>query len=444
MGLYLTVLLTIERFFTKIFSRFFFQSIVHYRRLGRRVFISMIYLFIVLISSIRLYQVLSLIRRNPPASASAEDYPDTLADIIDTAKNSSDRNISFTHCFQSMNIDSYAKVLSFYVLQEWYEYVSIVGIIIFLLIFLLYHCCLSRLERTPTSRSFSINTKLYLILASCVAVSEVILVFFHLIVDDVNNNNTDVQLTSLQFMLFAFNFRTIVLPLMVCFFLSDPLKAFLRDLLFVRPYLENIDDTDQNNEQLDPFSSPQRTSHRRFREKLRRPFARDNSEDSSGNLWTDSTDCQRSFLIGIKHSSTLPDREQFLLFLHWTWAWEIKWQRNEILPCKYHVQAHAVRWKILSFFSELRRIGFVILVHRLMNHTWDAGRNKAKSRLSFGLDWSRPGCPLKGKTHPGSLTSDWRHRLHASNPSQPTRLNKEIRKEDNNQKGEMLLYGIPK
>ena len=293
MALYLTFLFTMERFFTKIYSRFFFQSVLHYRHAGRRVFVALIYLFIALIFSIRLFQVLTLIGRTAAASApeSSESIVDPFGDIDDTSSNSSDRNVTFRFCFQSLNIDSYGKILSFYILQEWYEQLTIVGIVLFLVIFLVYQCCLSRLERIPSrssSRTFSVNTKLYLILASCVTTSEVILVFFHLIVDDVNNNNTALQLTSLQFMLFAFNFRTFLLPLMVCFILSQPLKEFLGDFLFVRPYLENIDDTDRS----EPFASSPRTSHGRVREKLRRPFARNNGnhhehlseEDISGNL----------------------------------------------------------------------------------------------------------------------------------------------------------------
>jgi hypothetical protein len=279
-GIYLTLLFSIERLFTKILSKFLLRT-NNYRQLSQRLYTLFIVLGLISIFSIRLYEVLKFVPRNQSVVQQPSDPDiDPRLDIIDTNDNSTDRNISFKYCFNSMNIDTYAKFLSFYVIQYWFEGLALGVIILVLLIITIHRCFLSRSQEPQgLIRGLSVNTKLYLSLSSCFIASEVILLFLHLIVDDVNNNNTDLQLLSLQFMLFAFNFRCIVLPLVVCMTTCDPLKQLLYELFIIRPYLENIDEndsTDAVNGRPEPFSSPQRTSNK-IQQKFRRAFTKNHN-----------------------------------------------------------------------------------------------------------------------------------------------------------------------
>jgi hypothetical protein len=257
-GIYLTFLFSIERLFTKILSKFIL-SLNKSRQLFQRLYTLFIFLGIILIISIRLYETLKLIPKSQSIIKPAlYDESDTKLDITDTANNSSDRNVTFKYCFYSMNIDIYARILSFYVIQYSYEYALLAIIISILLIILIQQF---RLILTQQKR-FSTNTKLYLSLSLCVIISELILLRFHFIVDDVDNNNTNTQLGSLRVMLFAFSFRCIFLPLIVCITTCQPLKQFLYELFILRPYLDNINENDIEN-QPEPFSSSQGT-HNRF------------------------------------------------------------------------------------------------------------------------------------------------------------------------------------
>ncbi|CAF0864491.1 unnamed protein product [Adineta steineri] len=275
-GIYLTLLFSTERLFTKIFSKIFLRLNNH-QKLFQKLYTIIIFLCLLIIFSIRLDQVLKLLPRNQSIINQTSDAEmDTYVDISDTSNNSTDRNISFKYCFMSMNIDTYKKILSFYVIQSYSEHfmLSIIILILFTITFQQY--CLLRNQQQGLTRRFSINTKFYISLSSCVIASELMLLFFHLIVDDINNNNTDVQLISLQFMLFAFNFRCIVLPLVICMTTCDPLKQLLHELFIVRPYLNNIDENDNTetmNDRPEPFSSSQRTSNR-IEQRFRRAFKR--------------------------------------------------------------------------------------------------------------------------------------------------------------------------
>jgi hypothetical protein len=166
-------------------------------------------------------------------------------------------------------------------MQYWFEYLTLGIIILIFLMIIFQQCHLPRL-----SPRFSVNTKLYLSLSLSVILSELILLFFHFIVDDYNNNNKDIQLASLQFMLFAFNFRCIFLPLIICITTCEPLKEFLYELFILRPYLDNIDENDNINtmeNRPEPFSASQRTNNR-LRQKFRRTFTKNNNNNNNEHL----------------------------------------------------------------------------------------------------------------------------------------------------------------
>ena len=78
-------------------------------------------------------------------------------------------------------------------------------------------------------------------------------------------------------MLFAFNFRCILLPFIICITICDPLKQFFYELFILRPYLENIDENDITNHQPEPFST-QRTNNR-IQDKFRRTFTKQNNNN---------------------------------------------------------------------------------------------------------------------------------------------------------------------
>ena len=256
-GVYLTLLFSIERLIQKILSKFL-PNLHRHRLLFQRLFKLLIFLGVISIFAIRLFEILKLIPRNksPAEPISDDDTPDPLDAITDTSSNSPDRNVTFNFCFQSMNIDTYARILSFYILQYWFEYTAFSIII---LIFLLITIQQFRLPRASSSR-FSINTKLYLALTLCFIISESILLFFHFIVDDYNNNVTFVQLASLQLLLFSFNFRCFFLPLLICLIMCDGLKEFLYELLILRSYVDNINENDET--QSDSISSSHRANNR--------------------------------------------------------------------------------------------------------------------------------------------------------------------------------------
>ena len=272
-GIYLTFLFSIERLFTKILSKFVILS-NKYRQLFQRLYPLFIFLGIISIFSFRLYQVLKFLPKTRSSANETADNdnipPSSITDITD---NSTDRGVTFQSCFNSMNIDTYAKILSFYVIQSWLEFAltAIIGLI--LLIILVQQC---RLLRNQQKR-FSVNTKLYVSLSLCTIISEYLLFFFHLIVYDVTNNDTATERISLRFMLVAFNFRCILLPFIICITTCEPLKEFFYELFILRPYLENIEENDITNHQPEPFSS-QRTNNR-IQEKFRRTFTKQNNNN---------------------------------------------------------------------------------------------------------------------------------------------------------------------
>jgi len=276
-GIYLTFLFSIERLIEKILSKFFFHTNNH-RQLFQKLYKLLIFLGTFFIFSIRLYETLKLIPRNQSTVQQSSDNDiDLSSNITDTNSNSTDSNITFRYCFNSMNMDTYARILSFYVIQYWFEYIPFITIIIIFLIVIIQQ------YRLPYSSSrFSVNTKFYLSLALCLIISELILLFFHFLIHDMNNKNPDVQLAPLQFMLFIFHFRCIFLPFIICIMICDPLKEFFYEFFILRPYLDNIDENDNINttdNQPEPFSSSQRTSNR-LQQKFRRAFTKNNNNNS--------------------------------------------------------------------------------------------------------------------------------------------------------------------
>ncbi|CAF4011903.1 unnamed protein product [Rotaria sordida] len=281
-GIYLTLLFSIERLLTKILSKFLVRFINH-RQLCQRLYTLLIFLITIIIVSIRLFEVLNVIIRNQSVvNQTLISYIYSYRNIKDTSSNSTDRSIKFKYCFNSMNIDRYAKFLSFYVIQYWFEQFALIIIILILLIFIIHQYCLPRIQQRNLPLHFSVNTKLYLSLASCVIASELILLFCHFIIDNIHYNNRDVQITSLQLMLFAFNFRCIFLPCIVLTTTCDPLKQFLFEIFISRPYLDDIDENDTINtinNQSELFSSTQQTSNR-LQQKFRHTFTKNKTNNN--------------------------------------------------------------------------------------------------------------------------------------------------------------------
>ena len=118
---------------------------------------------------------------------------------------------------------------------------------------------------------FSVNTKFYLSLCSCVIGSEAVLFVDHFIIRKADNTNIESALTAIQWMIFTFHLRSIFLPIIVCILTCNPLKEFLYELFITRPYAENVEETDIINQRTNPLSSSQRPSGH-LRDRFRRPF----------------------------------------------------------------------------------------------------------------------------------------------------------------------------
>ena len=262
-GIYLTLLFSLERFMQKILPHFIIR-----RPLFQRLFQLLIFLGIISISAVRLYEVLKMI------SSNQSSVQLTLQN--DDSSNSTDLDINFQYCFQSVSTDDYARILSFYVVQYWFEYTALILICLILISIVIQQ------YRLPISSSrFSINTKFYLSLGICLITWELILLFFHLIVKSEKYKSSDFQTISLKAMLFMFNFRCILLPFVICLVLCDPVKKFFYELIIARPYLENIDENDQDDtieHRSELFSAPQRTRHR-LQQKFRRTSKKNNQDN---------------------------------------------------------------------------------------------------------------------------------------------------------------------
>jgi hypothetical protein len=242
MGLYLTLLFSIERIFTKILQ------LKNYRILFKKSYPILIFLCICLILIVRLIEVLTYIQRNNQSNSGTTIISRKDARDDD---NSTNRVLTFEYCYRSMNKETYAKVLSFYIIQYWFEYVTLAIIGLILGFIIVYQFCLPYFKHRSSIIHLSVNMKFYLSLSSCVISFELILQFLHLIVDAEENNNTDTQVNYLQMMLFVYNFRCIILPLIICLTSCDPLKQCIYELLIQRSYVDYFDENDRVNTMID-------------------------------------------------------------------------------------------------------------------------------------------------------------------------------------------------
>ncbi|CAF2020956.1 unnamed protein product [Rotaria magnacalcarata] len=291
MELYVTLLFSIERLFTKILSNFLLQF-TNRRQLFQRLYSLCIFLGTILIFSTRLYSVLLLIKRNQSTSdQSNTDDVDTTDKIATINNSSSNRNVTFKYCFSSMDIDEYATFLSFYTIQYWFEFLAFSITILILLIIIIHQFCLPRIQRPNALHYLSVNTKLYLSLSSCTIASESILLFFHYIVDDADNDGTTLQIVSLKCMLFVYSFRCIVLPLVICLATCDPLKQLLMEIFIARSYLDYIDESDTTttiDNQAESFS-PTKRKNLDIYQRIRRKFIKNKTSNDKEYLAGEET-----------------------------------------------------------------------------------------------------------------------------------------------------------
>ncbi|CAF3414091.1 unnamed protein product [Rotaria socialis] len=236
MGLYLTLLFSVERLFSNnLFS--FFLNKNNYRLCFKRFYLSLILIGISSIFLLRLYEVINFVKNNQSVSNSNAISPKT-------TNNSSSMQPTFIFCFRSLNFETYAKILSFYSIQYWFEYVILSLISLILLCFVLNQYGLPRFHQRTPSR-LSVNTKFYLCLSSCVILFELVLLCLHFIITKDGNNNSTAQVNALQTMLFVYNIRCIALPFVICLITCNPLKEWIHELIILRPYQDKLDENDQ-------------------------------------------------------------------------------------------------------------------------------------------------------------------------------------------------------
>jgi len=227
MNIYLIFLFSLERFTKKILRIEFRPQIF------RRIFQIFIYCIIGLVLSIRFYQIYRLSLTSRSNSDSNDDLNE----------NSTDSTLSFRYCFSSIELSTYAKILSFYIIRYWYEY-YLFGLICLLCLILIIQQI--RLFTTHVS----LHTKFYLILSLTMILSESLFLLSNYIITNPDNDNKPVQTIFLQIYLFIFHLRCICLPLLLLYIQSYPIKEFVWELIFDKPYLENIPDHDQIQHQL--------------------------------------------------------------------------------------------------------------------------------------------------------------------------------------------------
>ncbi|CAF0886600.1 unnamed protein product [Adineta ricciae] len=269
MGLYLTLLFSFERVYTKILSKNYLRSKLN-QRLFQKIYPLITLVVLILIFGKRLYDVFQILPHNRTTvfEQTIDISNNSSNDIPDVNDNSTDQNMTISCCFNTLNAQAYSKMLTFQISQYWFEY-AIVGILFTMFITILIQQYSSR--QGNSLYQFSVNTKFYLSLCSCVIGSEAVLFVVHFIIKKADNTNTESALISIQWMLFTFHLRSIFLPVIVCILTCNPLKEFLYELFITRPYTENVEETDTINERTDPFSSSQRPNGH-LRDRFRRPF----------------------------------------------------------------------------------------------------------------------------------------------------------------------------
>lgn len=232
MGLYLTLLFSIERLFSKNLLHSFLPN-NNYRNCVKGFYLVFIVIGICSILSLRLYEVLNFITNNP------------------SIDNSSSSITEFKCCYRSLSYKTYGKILSFYTIQYWFEYVMLAIICLILLTFIIYQYVLPFFQQRRTRSRLSVNTKFYLCLSSCVVLFEFVLLILHFLLTNHDINNSDTQVRRLQAMLFIYNLRCILLPFLICLTTCDPLKDWVHELIIVRPYTDNVDESDQTKTIID-------------------------------------------------------------------------------------------------------------------------------------------------------------------------------------------------
>jgi hypothetical protein len=137
------------------------------------------------ILSIRLYEIFKLIKKDQSISNNNNNNDISRQDMI----NSTDRILDFQYCYRSINIQIYAQILSFYVVQYSIDSVLLGIISLILLSIIINQYCLPRFQQR-SSIQLSVNTIFYLSLSSCVILFELALLSLHVIVDKNANNNS--------------------------------------------------------------------------------------------------------------------------------------------------------------------------------------------------------------------------------------------------------------
>ena len=242
-GLYLTLLFSIERLVTKILPKMMLRA-NGYQQLVKRFHSCLILTGMIFILSLRAHETLQLIPRNASTSASRARN-----DPVETNRTMTEKTITFRSCYRSMNVETYAELLSFYTMQYWFEYVLFTLIVLVFVGIVVQQarcCCPPR-----SSCRSSVNTTLYLSLSSCVIFFESILLLLHSFIVVVDNNNTTTQVNALQAMLFVCNIRCMLLPWIVCLGTCQPFQQWLHELLVTRPFQESIDETDHRSTMTD-------------------------------------------------------------------------------------------------------------------------------------------------------------------------------------------------
>ena len=242
-SLYLTALFGLERIVTKIITKFFLTANAGHRLLFQRLFALSIFIGVTIIFALKLDQTIDYIPKNDFSSSVKSKLNPNIRGVD---SNSTETLLTFEYCYRSMSIVTYAKIVSFTLIQSWFDYLLFSLIIFSSIIIVAHQYYILRFHQNSYS-IWSINTKFFLSLSSCVILFEVILLLLHSIVANEDNRNTDTQVNFLQAMLMVYNIRSIYLPLIIFITQCHRLRELINEFFFVRPYLDQIDETDRSS-----------------------------------------------------------------------------------------------------------------------------------------------------------------------------------------------------
>ena len=238
MGLYLTLLFSLERVASKVSPGKKFRFSI------KRIYLLSIILIITSILSIRLWEILKYIQG-------------TSSKILST--NLANRDFNFRYCYRSMSKENYAKILSFYIVDNWLEYIVLSLIALIYLFLFGYKFCLPYIQHRRVLSSWSVNTKFYFSLSSCILLFEFSLLVLHFIIGNEVNDNTDTQVNCLQTMMLIYNIRCIALPLIICFTCCQPFQQGIYQFVILRNYLDKYDENERNNQMMAMINSSDTT-----------------------------------------------------------------------------------------------------------------------------------------------------------------------------------------